>query len=92
MKINWHYIHPGKPYQNGDVESFNGKLRDECLNENWFLSLSEARKIIEKWQHEYNTERPHSALGGQTPFELASQLCDSSLLLEREHLLTGTFS
>lgn len=90
MNISWNYIQPGKPYQNGNAESFNGKLRDECLNENWFLNLSDARKIVEKWQHEYNTQRPHSALGGQTPFELASQLYDSSLLLEREHLLTGT--
>ena len=46
--INWHYIQPGKPYQNGNIESFNGKLRDECLNENWFLGLQEAQKIVEK--------------------------------------------
>jgi putative transposase len=90
MKISWNYIQPGKPYQNGNAESFNGKLRDECLNENWFLSLSHARNIVEKWQHDYNTQRPHSALGGQTPSELASQLCDSSLLLAREYLTTGT--
>ncbi len=81
--IRWEYIEPGKPYQNGNIESFNGKLRDECLNENWFTSLSEAKKIIEKWRNHYNIERPHSGLKGQTPFELASQL-------KREEKLTGT--
>jgi putative transposase len=68
--ISWKYIAPGKPYQNGSVESFNGKLRDECLNENWFLSLKDAKMLIEDWRYEYNNERPHSALGGRTPNEL----------------------
>ncbi len=67
---SWKYIAPGKPYQNGSIESFNGKLRDECLNENWFLSLKDAKMLIEAWRHEYNNERPHSALGGKTLNEI----------------------
>ena len=62
--VKWEYIEPGKPQQNGTIESFNGKLRDECLNENWFVSLKEAQRIVEKWRNHYNTERPHSSLGG----------------------------
>jgi len=65
------FIQPGKPMQNGFIESFNGKFRDECLNENWFTSLEEARKIIGAWRVHYNEERPHSALGYQTPKEFA---------------------
>jgi transposase InsO family protein len=61
------YIKPGSPWQNGFVESFNGKLRDECLNREWFVSRQEAKLIIEKWRHFYNNERPHSALGNRTP-------------------------
>ncbi|MBB3121790.1 transposase InsO family protein [Massilia violacea] len=57
----------GSPWQNGFVESFNGKLRDECLNREWFLSRQEAKLVIEKWRHFYNNERPHSALGNRTP-------------------------
>ncbi len=86
--IHWHYIQPGKPYQNGSVESFNGKLRDECLNENWFLSLREAQQIVEKWREDYNAFRPHSALQGKTPLEVASHLL--SLPGKDELLLTGT--
>ena len=65
--VAWHYIAPGKPMQNGFVESFNGKLRDECLNEEVFDSLSHARKILARWRHDYNHIRPHSSLGGLTP-------------------------
>ena len=83
----WEYIEPGKPYQNGNAESFNGKLRDECLNENWFTNLEEARRIIEKWREEYNGQRPHSALDGRTPNEVASYFVGS---LEKEK--TGTSS
>ena len=61
--IEWHYIAPGKPQQNGFMESFNGKLRDECLNEQVFSSLPQARRIIEGWGIDYNTMRPHSSLG-----------------------------
>ena len=72
--IKWEYIEPGKPYQNGCIESFNGKLRDECLNEHWFLNITETREIVEKWRRDYNESRPHSALKGRTPSQLASQL------------------
>lgn len=61
------FIQPGKPMQNGYVESFNGKFRDECLNQHWFLDLDDARTIIEAWRQDYNTIRPHSALGNQSP-------------------------
>jgi putative transposase len=65
--IVWHYIAPGKPVQNAFVESFNGKFRDECLNEEVFASLTEARAVIERWRFDYNQVRPHSAHGGLTP-------------------------
>lgn len=65
--VAWHYIAPGKPQQNGFVESFNGKLRDECLNEEVFANLAEARAVIERWRLDYNLNRPHSAHGGLTP-------------------------
>jgi putative transposase len=68
------HIQPGKPQQNGYVESFNGKLRDECLNVNWFENLWEARQKIAAWRVEYNEERPHSSLGYQTPAAFARQL------------------
>lgn len=66
-----HFIDPGKPVQNAHCESFHGRLRDECLNESWFLSLADARQIVEAWRQDYNAERPHSALGYQTPAEFA---------------------
>jgi putative transposase len=68
----WHYIAPGKPMQNGYMESFNGKLRDECLNEHVFGSLAEARRVIEAWRVDYNEVRPHSSLGYRTPEEFAA--------------------
>ena len=71
--VDWHYIAPGKPQQNGFIESFNGKLKDECLNENLFSSLSDAREVLEYWQHDYNHQRPHSALGNLTPIEFAEK-------------------
>ena len=61
------YIEPGSPWENGYCESFNGKLRDECLNGEIFYSLKEAQIVIEKWRVEYNTKRPHSALGYRPP-------------------------
>ncbi|MEN3168494.1 IS3 family transposase [Gluconobacter sp. OJA] len=73
MKIEWHYIAPGKPQQNGFVESFNGRLRDECLNETLFTSLSHARQVLADWREDYNTVRPHSQLGGRTPDQVARQ-------------------
>ncbi len=71
--VEWHYIAPGKPTQNGFIESFNGRLRDECLNEHLFSSLVEARRIIEAWRIDYNTRRPHSSLDGLTPTEFAAR-------------------
>jgi len=65
--VKLHYIDPGRPVQNAYIESFNGKLRDECLNQQWFVSLEEARRIIELWRLDYNTARPHSSLGYMTP-------------------------
>ncbi len=67
-------IEPGKPNQNAYIESFNGRLRDECLNENWFTSLEHARVLIEQWRREYNEERPKESLGGLTPSQYAKQL------------------
>lgn len=67
------FIQPGKPVENAYVESFNGKLRDECLNGHWFMTLQEARKIIEDWRRDYNESRPHSSLGNLTPEEFAGQ-------------------
>jgi putative transposase len=72
QSIAWHYIAPGKPMQNGYMESFNGKLRDECLNEHVFSSLGEARRVIEAWRIDYNEVRPHSSLAYQTPQEFAA--------------------
>ena len=63
------FIEPGKPVQNAFVESFNGRFRDECLNQHWFRSLRHAREEIEAWRIHYNSERPHSALGYQSPTE-----------------------
>lgn len=71
-------IEPGKPNQNAYIESFNGRLRDECLNEHWFLSLTHATAIIEAWRREYNEERPKKALGGLTPSAYARQLAEQS--------------
>lgn len=73
-QIDWHYIAPGKPMQNGFIESFNGSFRDECLNETLFSSLPEARDRISAWKEDYNTHRPHSSLGNLTPNEFATQL------------------
>jgi len=70
-RVQWHYIQPGKPVQNAFIESFNSKLRDECLNEHAFLSLAEARRIIEAWRNDYNHLRPHGSLGALTPNEFA---------------------
>ena len=69
IKLN--FIHPGKPVENAFSESFNGRLRDECLNTNWFISLKHAKEIIENWRRDYNEVRPHSSLKGKTPKEYA---------------------
>lgn len=72
--VGWHYIAPGKPQQNGFIESFNGRLRDELLNETLFRSLPHARAVLETWRRDYNHERPHSKLGWMTPGAYASAL------------------
>jgi putative transposase len=72
--IEWHYIAPGKPMQNGYIESFNGRMRDELLNESLFLDLDQARQIISAWVADYNTARPHSSLGYETPAAYAEHL------------------
>lgn len=72
--VEWHYIAPGKPMQNGFVESFNGRLRDELLNETLFSSLAEARSAITDWKEDYNNHRPHSALGNLPPAEFAMKI------------------
>jgi putative transposase len=76
-KIQLIHIQPGRPMQNGHIESFNGRLRDECLNANWFHNLADARAKIKAWRDEYNGERPHSSLGYRTPNEFAEQLKSS---------------
>jgi len=73
-RIKWHYIAPGKPQQNGYVESFNGRLRDECLNETLFASLSHARSVLRNSRDDYNHVRPHSGIGGLTPADAARRL------------------
>jgi putative transposase len=65
--VEWHCIDPGKPQQNAFIESFNGSLRDECLNEEIFDSLVDARRKLALWRYDYNNVRPHSSLGGMTP-------------------------
>ena len=72
--VQWHYIAPGKPTQNAFCEAFNGRFRDECLNENLFRHLAHARYVIALWVHNYNHERAHSALGYLTPAAYAAAL------------------
>ena len=69
IKLN--FIRPGKPIENAYVESFNGRLRDECLNTNWFMDMKHARNVIEEWRRDYNEVRPHSSLDNLTPVEYA---------------------
>jgi putative transposase len=71
--VHLSFIRPGKPNENAYIESFNGKFRDECLNEHWFVTMAQARRAIEGWRIEYNTERPHSSLGNRTPQEFAER-------------------
>ena len=72
VKLN--FIRPGKPIENAYAESFIGRLRDECLNENWFISLKDARDVIESWRMDYNEDRPHTSLGGLTPREYVENI------------------
>src|SRR5271169_5693549 len=71
-QVALHFIERGKPTQNALIESFNGKFRDECLNQNWFVYLRDAREVIESWRVDYNTVRPHSSLRYLTPEEFAA--------------------
>tara|TARA_Y100000034_G_C6860649_1_gene391636 strand:+ start:338 stop:1165 length:828 start_codon:yes stop_codon:yes gene_type:complete len=73
-KVILSFIRPGKPIENAFIESFNGKMRDECLNENWFVSLEDARRTIEEWRIDYNENRPHTSLGDLTPNEFKNQV------------------
>ena len=74
MGVKLNFIRPGKPVENAFAESFNGRLRDEYLNTNWFMSVRHAREIIENWRQDYNEVRPHSSLKGRTPKEFAGSL------------------
>jgi putative transposase len=70
-RVRLEFIQPGKPVQNAYIESFNGRLRDECLNANWFTSLGDAKRKIESWRQDYNQQRPHSSLNYLPPSEFA---------------------
>jgi putative transposase len=75
--VQLEFIRPGKPTDNGHIESFNGKLRDECLNVNLFFSLGDARDKLEEWRRNYNEFRPHRALGGMPPSEYVRALTEN---------------
>ena len=77
--VGLHFIAPGKPVQNAYIESFNGKFRDECLNEHWFSSIDEVGAIVEAWRQDYNTVRPHSSLGYRTPDQAVREEKDLAL-------------
>lgn len=72
--VHLRFIRPGRPVEDCFIESFNGRFRDECLNENWFLNLTDAKRKIEVWRVDYNTTRPHGTLGQLTPEEFLAQL------------------
>ncbi len=76
------FIRPGKPVENAYIESFNGRFRDECLNENWFVTMAQARRVIDAWRSEYNEQRPHSRLGYLTPSGYAAMLLKSKTKTE----------
>ena len=78
--IKLDFSRPGKPTDNAHIESFNGSLRDECLNVNWFLSIDDARDKLDAWRKDYNQFRPHSSLGNLTPKDYADQLVSEGLL------------
>lgn len=86
--VKLHFIRPGKPTDNAHIESFNGRLRDECLNQHVFLNLEEARRIIEDWRQDYNRERPHTALGGLSP-EMYRQQFESTTNSQSPNLNLG---
>jgi len=79
LEVSLDFIRPGKPMENGICESFNGRFRDECLNEVWFRSIDEARTITEEWRQDYNTIRPHGSLGRIAPSVFAQQFREQQL-------------
>ncbi len=83
--VRLRFIDPGKPVQNAFVESFHGRFRDECLNQHWFLSLADARRIVEAWREDYNRARPHSALGYRPPEEI--RLAFDAAAITRQELV-----
>ena len=89
--VQLNFIRPGKPVENAYIESFNGRFRDECLNEHWFVTMAHARQAIEAWRIEYNTERPHSSLDDLTPEQYAKKMIKPELLppCGRETALRG---
>jgi putative transposase len=89
-RVELAFSRPGKPTDNANVESFNGRLRQECLNANWFLSLDDAKGKIEAWRKDYNESRPHSALNWQTPAEFARQCWASPALAKSKELEIST--
>ena len=95
-RLHWHFISPGKPMQNGFVESFNGRMRDECLNERWFVNLAHAREVIADWREDYNHVRPHGRLGNLTPSEFAAAAQERALTCpvegRIEHALASIFN
>lgn len=89
-KVKLGFSRPGKPMDNGFIESFNGRLRQECLQQNWFTSLADARQIIEAWREDYNEERPHSSLDDRTPSEFVARWQQTRAALEAEILTLET--
>ena len=89
-RVDWHYIAPGKPMQNGFVESFNGRMRDELLNESLFFGLDHARLLVAEWVEDYNTARPHSSLAYQTPAAYAANLSATGARLRNPDQLRRT--
>jgi putative transposase len=86
QKLRLQFIEPGKPQQNAYIESFNGKFRDECLNEHWFMSMRHAREVIAAWRDEYNGERPHSSLGYLTPNQFAESFLTADSMLVSDYI------
>lgn len=84
-QVQLHFIRPGKPVENAFIESFNGKFRDECLSQHWFLSLAEARRIIEGWRVQFNTARGHRALNRLTPSQFAALFCNPETEVKNNH-------
>jgi putative transposase len=83
--VHLQFSRPGKPVDNTFIEAFNGRLRDECLNQHWFLSLADAQRTIERWRLGYNTARPHGGLAGRTP----SQVAESFMLVNNPTRLSA---